>query len=1065
MAAKHKDCVLYVGKNGKYCYNPDKTVCLNSDECMIVTLLNVEGIDVLQFPTNDTDDATMVVDTLSAGSTTIYGPGVFKLDTDCAELEDTVAPEDKTLHQIICCTEIKKSLATAGGAQVNAEILATLESLCQKMVVTNGELSDLCAKILAGNALTATIIQELQALCDKLEDTADETVAELQALCKKLESLIALTETANDILTNIEANTKAITGIETSLGQIGCTEDEEGNITGSVLVCKVSDTTTDPITDTIKVWWFGLDGTVVENYTGPYVACTNLQALANLLQKICDKLDSVIEECCYVVDGGLTETARCQTFARTDPFGNGSPDTNYFVRVNGQQIDLPNPHTHADILAALNGVCGNWQILDDGNGRQVLCNTDLSCTSAVFGQCTDQGLNFACSLATSAGIIVEPNVTCRRFIRTWGKFEEPIADTLATSLAVQEDMLACLQADKGPQCTEQTFGPLSDCIFSDDPAAEIVTASTDVYVDIKTCDGIPEEPFIYTLAGAVKEPYELQGELANQDKTLFEPALECPDVPYEAATIQRKLNILDNSLWDNAPAVHIGIGDFPRTDIEVAWTDGSTSVFNWPGGTGLYGGFRAWLLEESGCLVANVLANWPRFPTNLPWGLTDEDVPRECLFARGWSLMCCVGSKCMDKATVIASDNADWIGASKTAWTFDGPLETIYVGHVGCNVIYKDCDGNLIELPDGCCPLPTTGGAGLDDFKGVKTGGIAGADYDSMLCYINGRPVANVPWEWFGPDGSIIRGETLEEFISNAEAVGYTEFSVGEQHYICPVPASYTEPGSHYFEADGNTVSKPESIALTSIEGAPSKTEIENQCYLRVLDCNSDQMLAALSDLQTLQSDANEMASDALIKDCLLSDEILNQACDAALTETLDKEAGELCLEGDVADTYEAGGTIALKNALGDICGEAIVADVDVPAVYNEEEDKTTVKITDCELAEGKTPVQIKTAKPVLQATVAAVKAVVTQVSILQAKTLVTAQAIRTPVKVTDFNGTGFLSEAGAFAVGDAVTLMDEGQKTLGTAVISDVSETKYAVRETTVAEADFKAVTLATKR
>ena len=854
----NNDCALYVDGNGKYCCQ-DKVFVVGKYP-VALTNANCDPVELIHYPTGDTDEVAVPSGIIvpPGPATIVIAPGKYKLPCP-PDLDGTVAPTDVTLQKALCCKEIKTNLDAM-----------MLEKLCAIALNTAANDADLTAIV---DKLCALLEGPDGSAIEKLCAMAESLDAE-GPLCEKLAGILTNNETwcaADQVFQEaalacfevIKANTAAITGIETSLGQIGCTEDDAGNITGSVLVCKVSDTATDPVTDTIKVWWFGLDGEVIEDYTGPYVACTNLQALANLLQKICDKLDSVIEECCYVVDGGLTETARCQTFARPDPFGNGSPDTNYFVRVNGQQIDLPNPHTHADILAALNGVCGSWQILDDGNstGRQVLCNTDLSCTSAVFGQCTDQGLNLMCSLATSAGIIVEPNVTCRRFIRTWGKFEEPIADTLAQSLAVQEDMLACMQADKGPQCADQTFGPLSDCIFPDDEESDIETVATDVYVDIKTCDGVPEDPFIYQLVDGAKEAYVLQGELANPDKTLFSPALECPDVPYEAATIQRKLNILDNSLWDNAPALNVGARDFPATDIEVLWTDGSTSVFNWAGGVGMFRAFRDWMIAETGCLFTNVVANWTRLPTSLPWGLTDADVPRECLFARGWSFMCCVGNKCVDTATVIASDDAAWVGASKKACTYDGPLETIYVGHVGCNVIYKDCDGNLIELPDGCCPIPS--GSSLDSVICNK----AAVELGESREYVNSDNETDITvslgtdeMKWiFSADPPEPDATALTEWITtcvrNGGMVNLSWVTVGGTTGSGIITGVSGQIPDYLFS--GSNISGEEDVAkLQSAKAVCVQEDAEGSLVVKTYDvCANNKLAEAVDCLRTLKAE------------------------------------------------------------------------------------------------------------------------------------------------------------------------------------------------------------------
>jgi hypothetical protein len=66
---------------------------------------------------------------------------------------------------------------------------------------------------------------------------------------------------------------------------------------------------------------------------------------------------------------------------------------------------------------------------------------------------------------------------------------------------------------------------------------------------------------------------------------------------------------------------------------------------------------------------------------------------------------------------------------------------------------------------------------------------------------------------------------------------------------------------------------------------------------------------------------------------------------------------------------------------------------------------------------------------------------------------------------VEGLTATGFSAQAGAFEVGDTVTFANDEGEVLGTAVITDVSETKYAISENTVAEANLAAVATASKR
>ena len=156
-------------------------------------------------------------------------------------------------------------------------------------------------------------------------------------------------------------------------------------------------------------------------------------------QDILDALDCIAatkENCCIVPEGALTERARCQSFNRPDPFGDGEEGTTHSIRIEGVYVDLPNPHTHADVLDALNGQCGTWQIVTNDDGTSVLCNTEVdACGAVAFRTCTTKGtfpvVSLACGLSTSIATVVEPTEpACRDYLRVWSKYEEPTADNI-----------------------------------------------------------------------------------------------------------------------------------------------------------------------------------------------------------------------------------------------------------------------------------------------------------------------------------------------------------------------------------------------------------------------------------------------------------------------------------------------------------------------------------------------------------------------------------------------------------------------------------------------------------
>lgn len=302
--SKYSNCALYVDGNGRYCKR--EKFFIVGDHPVVVTNANCDPVELLLYPTGDTDEVSIPSGIVAGPGTTVVSlPGKYELP--CPEgLDGTDAPEDVTLQKTLCCCEIRTSLdplmlqklcEIAAASGDDTALIAIVEKLCALLEGPDGSAIEKLCAIADSLGPDSTIVEKLCEIALALVDEDGPLISKLCDILASNESWCEADATfqaaALLCFEQLKANTAAITGIETSLGQIGCTEDAEGNITGSVLVCKVSDTTTDPVTDTIKVWWFGLDGTTIENYEGPYVACTNLQALANILEDILDKLKSV----------------------------------------------------------------------------------------------------------------------------------------------------------------------------------------------------------------------------------------------------------------------------------------------------------------------------------------------------------------------------------------------------------------------------------------------------------------------------------------------------------------------------------------------------------------------------------------------------------------------------------------------------------------------------------------------------------------------------------------------------------------------------------------------------
>jgi hypothetical protein len=162
------NCSLYVDANGRYCCV--EKVFRITEHPYTVVLANTGPVDLLVFPTGDTDEVATVHSTLAEGSTTILDAGTYKLDLDCDALDGTDAPADVELQMAACCEPFEVDLAQA----------ATLAKLCE-MVELLGMSQDATA--------LAEIISQLSALCDKLLAITAADAASSAAMLACLEDL------------------------------------------------------------------------------------------------------------------------------------------------------------------------------------------------------------------------------------------------------------------------------------------------------------------------------------------------------------------------------------------------------------------------------------------------------------------------------------------------------------------------------------------------------------------------------------------------------------------------------------------------------------------------------------------------------------------------------------------------------------------------------------------------------------------------------------------------------------------------------------------------------------
>ena len=124
------NCALFVDGNGKYCCR-NKVCRIGADQELGITftLANTGDVDLLVFPTGDTNDASAVYQTLSEGSTTVYDAGVYMLDLDCEAIDGLAAPAASADRMAACCHPVSSHVPV----QDSQEILDKLQEQCDTL--------------------------------------------------------------------------------------------------------------------------------------------------------------------------------------------------------------------------------------------------------------------------------------------------------------------------------------------------------------------------------------------------------------------------------------------------------------------------------------------------------------------------------------------------------------------------------------------------------------------------------------------------------------------------------------------------------------------------------------------------------------------------------------------------------------------------------------------------------------------------------------------------------------------------------------------------------------------
>lgn len=301
-----KSCSLYVDANGRYCCT-DKVFRVG-DKAYTVVLANTGPVDLLVYPSGDTDEVSVVHSTLEEGSTTIIDAGTYMLGLDCEALDGTTAPLAVADQMAACCAPLigvtaetailcEKLESLFGGQEANTVILEAIQACLDQMkllVAANNDatvLAEISSQLLAACDKMIANGESLKAVCDKLEKGFEQLLESSKKgedcanplfveVCNPLD-LTVIEGLLQDILTEAEAINENTDGLESLISDL-ITETQTGNATLSDILSAIDESNT-------------LLESIDENTDG----------IEDLLQALFDKVYIDTEEARICLEGNL----------------------------------------------------------------------------------------------------------------------------------------------------------------------------------------------------------------------------------------------------------------------------------------------------------------------------------------------------------------------------------------------------------------------------------------------------------------------------------------------------------------------------------------------------------------------------------------------------------------------------------------------------------------------------------------------------------------------------------------------------------------------------------------
>ena len=943
-----KPCQLRVLSSGKYCCEVDQFEVY--DNCIgQLKFANLPEVLIEYEITPDTWIPANPASIAGSGCESLYKAGTYRFNLDCEALNGTVAPEEAPMslcyeccriedygqELLACFQDLKALIVASDDATALAEIIANLEALCTKLLdmltalevlpalcekleAVIESLDSLCDKIEEGfadmleclediKASLALVVDGLTAICDKL-DTANES---LTALCEKLdtanESLTALCEKLDAILAAVIATTAAIALLKE------CNTAENEAICAKLEALLEQGAADAECLAQIK--------TLLEEAK----ACNTTENEA-----ICEKLDSLLEVVCPQPPCAAEGTAPV-TYTNSDNTteldvsvgGNGD------IKITSGNGDDSDAEITAYIEACLAAGNDVELSIEGVEGETATATLLAAAQTNPFPGFYNQSVN-ATATPTQSFKVQSMTATCLETVEEAGvtlkTYDQCAVDVLETSLDVQEDMLNCLEEGKTTetiQCWKDKFieGGLDNTFTSFRHTGQIFTVTFD-NGDVDTF-GVPS---------ATGWTDQVQQMATGLDAIM----------PW-AQTVEPFCNLPGGCGGLPAPVVelnqmfarYVGFRVCPGDKVPVI-VEYTSDQLETP---------KSLVVQyvETDTIYIDRCVDCDGNETYLVDGEPYEPIcaiPCEDSFPEV-PLSVCSAAYLEGCDNVNSSVLTDFVPVIRVVQDCGSGLSVSYMIEEDSALVdyslvgqFVDCaTGEPIEEPVQECDEPTI--VRCED------------PCDTGSTYINGRPPASNAWTW-GPYSEA----NLNDFEAALTAAGYTVHIVGEKHQICPVFGAFGEDPNALVD---NGLAEFAATVEPNIDPAHVS---EITCAELTVGKNDDLLLGLIKRLV----ESSELSA---AKACLM-EEHLNPAgpCPAEVV-TLDKEALTLTLRGDVTANYSAGQAINLQNANGEACGDATVAEGEGNVTLVD--GNTVIKIVECELEEGKTPVQIVKATPISQ--------------------------------------------------------------------------------------------------